>query len=412
MGGAGGILGTFASAVKSAVLAAVLVGPAAVAGVAPAAATAPSEPTPPYVFVPPIVGLPYVGSELTLGITQFQKCKTEEAPNGFILEWLSNGVPLPTERQGEFLTLTPEDRGNRISMNVHTTCETPRVFHSRETRPVAASNRAMGWTGRGNFELLGRTDDGDLVLYPRTYEPNWVYWGPGMELLQFPSSWDEPRVVGTGWNIFNIVFSPGDFDGDGHNDVLGRDSTGNLHLYPGDGEGGWLAPSQVGAGWNIFDSIVGPGDFDGDGINDVLARDRQGKLHLYPGDGEGGWLAPSQVGSGWQIFDKIIAAGDTTGDGTADIFARDRNGILFQYPTDGQGGWSTPSRVGHGWDEMPEISSAGPFIKSYNISRSDLIAYNRDGNLYSYANLGVEGDYSLFNQGQIGNGWNIFSSLI
>lgn len=67
MGGAGGILGTFASAVKSAVLAAALVGSAAVAGVAPAAATAPSEPTPPYVFVPPLVGLPYVGSELTFG---------------------------------------------------------------------------------------------------------------------------------------------------------------------------------------------------------------------------------------------------------------------------------------------------------------------------------------------------------
>ncbi len=121
------------------------------------------------------------------------------------------------------------------------------------------------------------------MLYPRTYEPEWIYWGPGTELLQFPSSWDEPRVVGTGWNIFDIVFSPGDFDGDGNNDVLGRDSAGNLHLYPpGDGDGGWLPPKRVGSGWNIFDSIVGPGDFNGDGINDVLARDRSGNLHLYP----------------------------------------------------------------------------------------------------------------------------------
>ncbi|MFK0039366.1 hypothetical protein ACIQTW_05955 [Paenarthrobacter sp. NPDC090517] len=56
-------------------------------------------------------------------------------------------------------------------------------------------------------------------------------------------------------------------------------------------------------------------------------------MHLYPGNGSGGWLAPSRVGSGWQIFDKIIAAGDSTGDGTADIFARDRSGFLYLYPT-------------------------------------------------------------------------------
>lgn len=401
-----------ALAVKSAVLAALLVGSTAV-GLAPAVAEEGNEATPQASgFVPPIAGLPYVGSELTLGLAQFQKCKTEDAPSGFVLEWLSNGVPLPAERQGEFLRLLPEDRGNRISMTVHTTCETPKVFHSTETPPVEASNRATGWTGRGNFELLGRTDDGDLVLYPRTYEPEWIYWGPGTELLQFPSSWDEPRVVGTGWNIFDIVFSPGDFDGDGNNDVLGRDSAGNLHIYPGDGDGGWLPPKRVGSGWNIFDSIVGPGDFNGDGINDVLARDRSGNLHLYPGNGSGGWLAPSRVGSGWQIFDKIIAAGDSTGDGTADIFARDRSGFLYQYPTNGHGGWNSPLRVGHGWDEMTEISSAGPYIKSYSTSRNDLIAYTHGGDLFRYSNTGVQGDYSLFNQGQIGTGWDIFKDLI
>ena len=406
-------MGNFpAFAVKSALLAAVLAGSTA-AGLAPTVADGGLRPTQPTSgFVPPIAGMPYVGSELTLGTANFQKCKTEDAPNGFILEWLSDGVPLPAERQTEFLKLVPEDRGHRISMIVHTQCEVQQVFHSRETLPVKASSRAMGWTGRGNFELLGRSDEGDLVLYPRTYEPSWVYGGPGMEILTFPSSWDEPRVVGTGWNIFDIVFSSGDFDGDGNNDVVGRDSNGNLHLYPGDGEGGWLPPEQIGSGWNIFDSIIGPGDFNGDGTNDVLARDRSGNLHLYPGDGAGGWLASSRVGSGWQIFDKIIAAGDTTGDGTADIFARDRSGLLYQYPTDGQGRWYSPLLVGHGWDEMTGISSAGPYSKSYSTARNDLIAYTHDGELFRYSNIGIQGDYALYNQGLIGTGWDIFTELI
>lgn len=148
--------------------------------------------------------------------------------------------------RGEFLKLLPQDRGHRISMIVHTQCQTPTAFRSTETPPIEASNRAMGWTDRGIF------------------------------------------------------------DGDGHNDVLGRDGVGNLHLYPGDGDGGWLPPKQVGSGWNIFDSIVGPGDFNGDGVNDVLARDRQGNLHLYPGDGAGGWNTPLLVGHGRDIFKDLI----------------------------------------------------------------------------------------------------------
>ncbi len=100
----------------------------------------------------------------------------------------------------------------------------------------------------------------------------------------------------------------GDFDGDGFNDLLARNASGQLFLYPGDGDGGWLPTRQVGAGWNVFDSILGPGDFNGDGTNDVLARNAAGDLFLYPGNGNGGWLAPSKVGWGWQVMNKIILA--------------------------------------------------------------------------------------------------------
>lgn len=138
-----------------------------------------------------------------------------------------------------------------------------------------------------------------------------------------------------------MLSSPGDFDGDGYNDVLARDRFGKLHLYPGDGDGaGWRLPGRRGLEHVRFHR--GSRDFNGDGNNDVLARDRYGKLHLYPGDGQGGWLEPSQVGAGWQIFNKIIASGDTNGDGAVDIFARDNSGVLHQYPADGQGGWRSP----------------------------------------------------------------------
>lgn len=367
-------------------------------------------------FVPPIAGMPYVGSELTIGqVDQGASCGRQDVDPQLELEWLSNGIPLPEERQGNVLKLIPDDRGKRISFNVRALgagCDSS--YHSGETPPIAASNRAMGWTGRGNFELLGRTDSGDLVLYPRTYESSWQHLGPVERVLRFTGSWDEPRVVGTGWDNFDTVFSPGDFDGDGFNDVLGRDRAGGLQLYPGDGSGGWLPPRQVGWGWGNFDVVIGPGDFNGDGNNDVLARDRSGYLYLYPGDGVGGWLTPSAVGEGWQIFDTIVGAGDTTGDGTVDIFARDRSGVLYQYPANGHGGWGTPFVAGVGWNVMTEISAAGPFEKRGLNSfmavqpAADIIGIDQNGDLRRYEGR----PFGLIGGERIGAGWSIFNTLI
>lgn len=401
-----------AFAVKLAALAALVAGLTAV-GLAPA--TAVPHVVAPSPWVPPIYGSPHVGAELALGEKVSGQCSNPPAyprPE-FVIEWLSNGVPLPGERQGDVLKLTPEDRGNRISMHVHLTCEEPKDYYSAETAPIAASNRATGWTNRGHYELLGRTHAGDLVLYPRTYEAEYRFKDMSTQALFYIGSWDEQRVVGTGWNIFNTVFSPGDFDGDGYNDVLGRDNAGKLFLYPGTGDGGWLPPKQVGAGWEIFDSIVGAGDFNGDGNNDVLGRDSAGRLFLYPGDGHGGWLAPSQIGSGWQIFDKIVGAGDTGHDGAVDIFARDRSGVLYQYPANGHGGWKSPSVVGHGFEVMTEIIGVGAFSTEYSYNASkpndDITAVDREGDLHVYDGLSPAG---LTSGGVVGIGWDIFKNLI
>ncbi|MGO4144938.1 FG-GAP repeat domain-containing protein [Paenarthrobacter sp. YAF11_1] len=370
-------------------------------------ATADNQPT------PIIDGAPYVGAELRRQYDySYWGCRNPEGEGDAItLEWLRDGDTLPEERQGETLRILPEDQGSRISMRVHPLtpgnqgCPTGTQL-SAETLPVKASTRAMGWTGRGNFEPLARTDDGRLVLYPRTYTyykgmcegPCPAYWG----------SWDEPRQVGQGWNVFDVVFSPGDFDGDGFNDLLGRDATGKLFLYPGDGDGGWLDREQVGQGWNVFNTIVGPGDFNGDGTNDVLARDAAGGLFLYPGDGDGGWLDPEQVGWGWQVMNKIITGGDMNADGAVDIFGRDQYGDLHQYPSDGEGGWEEPAHVGVGWESFSQVAGIG---SSGHSKYNELSAVDANGNLLSYitgaSNSGLYGPY-----GPIGRGWNVFKELL
>lgn len=165
--------------------------------------------------------------------------------------------------------------------------------------------------------------------------------------------------IGWGWGAFNLMITPGDFNGDNLPDVLARKSNGELWLYPGDGNSGWLTPTTVGWGWQGVTELIAPGDFDGDHRVDVLARDGSGRLILYPGNGRGGWLSPRQVGQGWNIFDKVFSPGDFDGDSHADLLARDKSGQLHLYSSNGASGWLGSRVIGTGWSSMKFIGGAG-----------------------------------------------------
>ncbi|WP_347108772.1 VCBS repeat-containing protein [Paenarthrobacter sp. S56] len=233
---------------------------------------------------PVVHGAPFVGSTLTVEIEpgSFSGCGAAAGPD-YSIYWTRDGVTV--SRQWPNYIVTEDDRGATIAAHLVASqngCD-PVEVSSDETAPVAASNRANGFTGRSAFELLARRSDGTLMMYPR-----------------INNAWEQPRSIGPGWNGFTAVFSPGDFTGDGNNDILARDSSGRLFLYEGTGDGGFRAGRQIGSGWNGFTSIVAPGDFNGDGNNDVLARDGSGNLYLYPGNGQGGLAWPLPRGYGME----------------------------------------------------------------------------------------------------------------
>ncbi|MFG1842566.1 FG-GAP repeat domain-containing protein, partial [Micromonospora sp. NPDC049175] len=128
--------------------------------------------------------------------------------------------------------------------------------------------------------------------------------------------------------IVDALWDTNDFDGDGDADVLARQvSTKDLHLYGGNGSGGFQ--SGTGAAfsnnWSAFDLLLNAGDFDGDGDADVLARNATTKdLHLYRGNGSGGFQSGTgtAVSNNWGNFDMVFPAGDFDGDGDPDILAR------------------------------------------------------------------------------------------
>jgi hypothetical protein len=145
---------------------------------------------------------------------------------------------------------------------------------------------------------------------------------------------------GAGWTVAGV----GDFDGNGIDDVLWRNTTtGRVDEWRMK-DGNWSASIDLGshgAGWQV----AAVGDFDGDGTSDVLWRETAtGKLDAWI-MANGQWSRSVDLGShgsDWQV----LGAGDFNGDHVDDI--------LFQNATTGRvdewqmagGDWSKSIALG------------------------------------------------------------------
>lgn len=272
------------------------------------------------------------------------------------------------------------------------TCE-PYTFTPLPVPPSTLSGTTADFNGDWVGDVLARvTFSGDLRLYAGTTAGRLA----------------AAVRIGTGWNGLVTLETAGDLDGDGPLDVLAREaSTGSLWLYRGDGRGGWRPRVRVGTGWSAFNAVLGPGDFSGDQRADVLARrTSSGELWLYPGDGQGGWRPAVRVGTGWNVFNALVGPGDLDGDGAADVVARRAStGDLWLYAGNGRGGWKTAVRVGTGWNTMTALMSPGD-LDGDRIP--DLVARDRSGLLWLYARTAA-GTWKA--RVQIGTGWNNLNAI-
>ncbi|MFD3664354.1 FG-GAP-like repeat-containing protein [Streptomyces sp. NPDC058659] len=159
--------------------------------------------------------------------------------------------------------------------------------------------------------------------------------------------------LGGGWQIYNLIAGPGDLTGDGKGDLVARDRSGVLYLYPGNGKGTAVGSRiRVGDGWSGYNRVLGAGDFSGDGRADLLARDGAGTLWLYRGTGSATTPFAGRVslGGGWGTYNKLVAPGDMSGDGKADLLAVNSAGDLYRYLGTGTRATLTPRvEIGHGY---------------------------------------------------------------
>ncbi|MGL4174380.1 MAG: FG-GAP-like repeat-containing protein [Actinomycetota bacterium] len=193
-----------------------------------------------------------------------------------------------------------------------------------------------------------------------------------------------PRSIGTNWDDIDRLVVSGDWNGDGAVDVLGRNrNSGSLYLYAGTGADGFRSGVRIGTGWNSVDLITGVGDWNGDGHPDIVARQSQtGALILYGGNGKGSFAFTRQIGTGWSGMNLITGVGDWDGDGRVDLVSRGKaNGLLYLYRGSGGYGFLSGRATGPGWQNMTAILGAGDTDGN---GRTDLYARRSDGTLVLY----------------------------
>ncbi|WP_307795533.1 FG-GAP repeat domain-containing protein [Actinacidiphila acididurans] len=116
--------------------------------------------------------------------------------------------------------------------------------------------------------------------------------------------------VGAGWNIYTQIAGRDDLTGDGKADIVARDSSGTLWLYKGTGtyKQPFLPRTKIGAGWNTYNKLIALGDTNGDGHNDLLARDTHGVLWFYAGTGNAAapYKTRAQIGTNWNSYNYLF----------------------------------------------------------------------------------------------------------
>ncbi|MFI0724036.1 FG-GAP repeat domain-containing protein [Streptomyces sp. NPDC021224] len=163
-------------------------------------------------------------------------------------------------------------------------------------------------TGWGSYNLIIGPGDlsgdgkGDLLVRD-TSGKLYIYRGAG-DALHFSA-----RVAdGSGWNTYNAIVGAGDVNSDGRADIVARDTSGTLWLYKGTGNvsAPFNARVKIGTGWNTYNKLVSPGDMDGDGRADLFGVDASGTAWFYSANGTGGYKARVKIGTGWNTYKKLF----------------------------------------------------------------------------------------------------------
>ncbi|MFF8410995.1 hypothetical protein [Streptomyces omiyaensis] len=246
---------------------------------------------------------------------------------------------------------------------------------------VVRGTEPRDFTDNGVADVLVRDSGGKLSAYELSQ----------LEALD-SECWEEgcrpplrattPTTLGTGWNTYTLMASPGNAAGGADDDIVGRDRGGVLWLHRSE-KGKLLPRTKVGGGWQVYDRIAGGSDLSGDGRGDLLATDTAGTLWFYAstGDANRPFRTRKRIGGGWQVYNLLTAPGNIAGATGGDLLARDRDGVLWLYLGRGDGTFTARRKVGGGWQKYTHIVPGGVSPRGV----SSLYAIGPSGSAVYYA---------------------------
>jgi len=173
---------------------------------------------------------------------------------------------------------------------------------------------------------------GDMVARSGRSGRLYLYRGTGTGRFRAPV-----LMKHTDYGHLRMLTAVGDYTGDGRPDLLAQPATGSMRIYPGTGGTG-LRRSYVAHSAVSGIQQLGVGLWTSDGAPDTVVRHSNGSLTLYPGNGPGGLTGGSRVRSLGTAYDVMMAAGDITGDGRTDLVGRGKaTGNLWVFPRTSDG---------------------------------------------------------------------------
>ena len=197
---------------------------------------------------------------------------------------------------------------------------------------MIGTNPGPGWhvkgtgdfNGDGHADILWQNDNGSVAT--------WLMDAAGTAPIAAPLIGTNP---GPAWHVKGT----GDFNGDGHADILWQNDNGSVATWLMDAAGTTpiaapLVGTNPGPAWHV----KGTGDFNGDGHADVLWQNDNGSVATWLMDAAGTTpiaapLIGTNPGPAWHVK----GTGDFNGDGHADILWQNDNGSVATWLMDAAG---------------------------------------------------------------------------
>ncbi len=197
-----------------------------------------------------------------------------------------------------------------------------------------ASQLQQGWSGRQLESDIAGTEHPDLLV--RRASDGMAFIVP---LRATATRYKVGKPIATGVDLsgISVFMNAGDWDRDGHSDIVIRNpDNGALYLARGLGGGKFDPFQKLAKGFRGVRLLAAVGDMTGDGWPDLMGQPKGGDMRIYPGKGLDG-VRTSYVAHRAITANRHIPVGRWNGDGAPDSMFR-RGGDISLFRGNGPGG--------------------------------------------------------------------------